>query len=64
MPVKGLRRSQLLTLGAIFVYYLVLLYLFEQRLSFGNGITLFAVPVIYDHASFNHAWTLPRGACA
>jgi hypothetical protein len=51
MPVKGLRYSQPLALGAIFMYQLVLLYLFEQYLSLGNDVTLFAVPVIYDHAS-------------
>jgi len=41
MPVKGLRRTQLLALGAIFVYQLVLLYQSEQRLSLGKGITAF-----------------------
>jgi hypothetical protein len=41
MPVKGLRRSQLLALGAIVVYQLVLLYQSEQHLSVGKGITAF-----------------------
>ncbi len=41
MPVKGLRRSQLLALGAIFVYQLVLLYQSEHHLSVGKGITTF-----------------------
>ena len=31
MPVKGLRRSQLLALGAVVVYQLVLLYQHEQK---------------------------------
>jgi hypothetical protein len=38
MPVKGLRRSQLLALGAIVVYQLVLLYQHEHHLSLGKGI--------------------------
>jgi DDE family transposase len=41
MPVKGLCRSQLLALGAIFVYQLVLLYQFEHHLPIGKGITAF-----------------------
>ena len=41
MPVKGLRRSQLLALGAIFVYQLVLLYQHEHHLPVGKGITAF-----------------------
>ena len=41
MPVKGLRRSQLLALGAIFVYQLVLLYQHEQHLPIGTGIKAF-----------------------
>ena len=38
MPVKGLRRSQLLALGAIVVYQLVLLYQHEHHLPLGKGI--------------------------
>jgi hypothetical protein len=38
MPVKGLRKSQLLALGAIFIYQLVLLYQHDQDLPVGNGI--------------------------
>jgi Transposase DDE domain len=38
MPVKGLRRSQLLALGAVVVYQLVLLYQHEQNLPLGTGI--------------------------
>ena len=38
MPVKGLRRTQLLVLGAIFIYQLVLLYQHEQQLPVGKGI--------------------------
>ena len=38
MPVKGLRRTQLLALGAIFIYQLVLLYQYEQKLPVGKGI--------------------------
>lgn len=40
MPVKGLRRSQLLALGAVVVYQLVLLYQHEQHLPLGKGIKL------------------------
>ena len=38
MPVKGLRRSQLLALGAIVIYQLVLLYQHEHNLPLGKGI--------------------------
>lgn len=38
MPVKGLRRTQLLALGAIFVYQIVLLYQHQQNKSVGKGI--------------------------
>ena len=38
MPVKGLRRSQLLALGAIVLYQLALLYQHEQHLPVGKGI--------------------------
>ena len=38
MPVKGLRRTQLLALGAIFIYQLILLYQHEQNLPVGKGI--------------------------
>ena len=38
MPVKGLRRSQLLGLGAIMIYQIVLLYQHEQKLPVGKGI--------------------------
>jgi Transposase DDE domain len=38
MPVKGLQRSQLLALGAIVVYQLVLLYQHEHDLPLGKGI--------------------------
>ena len=38
MPVKGLRRSQLLALGAIVIYQLVLLYQHEHKLPLGKGI--------------------------
>jgi hypothetical protein len=38
MPVKGLRRSQLLALGAIVLYQLVLLYQHEHNLPLGKGI--------------------------
>jgi hypothetical protein len=38
MPVKGLLRSQLLALGAVVVYQLVLLYQHEQNLPLGKGI--------------------------
>ena len=38
MPVKGLRRSPLLALGAAVVYQLVLLSQHEQNLPLGKGI--------------------------
>lgn len=38
MPVKGLRRSQLLALGAVVIYQLVLLYQHERHLPLGKGI--------------------------
>jgi hypothetical protein len=38
MPVKGLKRTQLLALGAIFLYQLVLFYQYEQGLKVGQGI--------------------------
>jgi hypothetical protein len=38
MPVKGLRRSQLLALGAIVVYQVGLLYQHEHNLPLGKGI--------------------------
>jgi hypothetical protein len=38
MPVKGLLRSQLLALGAIVVYQLVLLYQHEHHLPLGKRI--------------------------
>lgn len=41
MPVKGLRPSQLLALGAILVYQLVLLYQHEHHLSIGKGVKAF-----------------------
>jgi Transposase DDE domain len=38
MPVKGLRRSQLLALGAVVIYQLALLYQHERHLPLGKGI--------------------------
>jgi Transposase DDE domain len=38
MPVTGLRRTQLLALGAIVIYQLVLLYQHEHNLPLGKGI--------------------------
>jgi hypothetical protein len=38
MPVKGLQRSQLLALGAVVIYQLVLLYQHERNLPLGKGI--------------------------
>jgi hypothetical protein len=38
MPVKGLQRSQLLALGAVVVYQLVLRYQHEQNLPIGKEI--------------------------
>lgn len=38
VPVKGLRRTQLIVLGAILVYQLVLLYQFENTLPLGRGV--------------------------
>jgi hypothetical protein len=41
MPVKGLRRSQLLALDAICAYQLDLLYKYQQALPIGKGIKAF-----------------------
>jgi hypothetical protein len=38
MPVKGVQRSQLLALGAVVIYQLVLLYQHERNLPLGKGI--------------------------
>lgn len=38
MPVKGLRRTKLLVLGAIIIYQMVLLYQHHQKLEVGKGI--------------------------
>ena len=38
MPVKGLNKSQLFALGAIFLYQLILFYQFEAGLTVGKGI--------------------------
>jgi hypothetical protein len=38
VPVKGLKRTQLVVLGAVIVYQLVLLYQFECQLPLGRGI--------------------------
>lgn len=38
MPVKGLKRSQLFALGAIFLYQLALFYQHQQNLPVGKGI--------------------------
>jgi hypothetical protein len=38
MPVKGLRRSQLLALGAVVIYQLVLLYQYEHNFPLGTSI--------------------------
>jgi hypothetical protein len=38
MPVQGLQRSQLLALGAVVIYQLILLYQHEQNLPLGKGI--------------------------
>lgn len=38
VPVKGLRRTQLLVLGAVLLYQLVLLYQFQHRKPLGVGI--------------------------
>lgn len=38
LPVKGLRKSQLFGLGAIFLYQLILFYQYEERLEVGKGI--------------------------
>src|SRR5215470_7555913 len=38
MPLKGLQRSQLLALGAVVLYQLVLLYQHEHNLPLGKGI--------------------------
>jgi len=38
VPVKSLKRTQLIVLGAIVVYQLVLLYQFERQLPLGRGV--------------------------
>lgn len=38
VPVKGLNRTQLVVLGAVVVYQLVLLYQFERQLPLGRGV--------------------------
>jgi hypothetical protein len=38
MPVKGLNKSQLFALGAIFLYQLILFYQYEERLEVGKDI--------------------------
>lgn len=38
VPVKGLKRTQLIVLSAIVVYQLVLLYQFERQLPLGRGV--------------------------
>jgi hypothetical protein len=38
VPVKGLKRTQLIVLGAVLLYQLVLLYQFEHRKPLGQGI--------------------------
>ena len=38
MPVKGLVKSQLFAIGAIFVYQLILFYQYEEGLKVGKGI--------------------------
>lgn len=38
VPVKGLRRTQLIVLGAVLVYQLVLLYQFENMRPLGRGV--------------------------
>lgn len=38
VPVKGLNRTQLIVLGAVLVYQIVLLYQFEQNLPLGRGV--------------------------
>lgn len=38
MPVKGLNKTQLIALGAVFLYQLVLLYQHENQLEVGQGI--------------------------
>jgi len=38
MPVKGLKRCQLLALGAILLYQIVLLYQYQQQQPIGVGV--------------------------
>ena len=38
VPVKGLQRVQLIVLGAVLVYQLVLLYQFQRDLPLGKGV--------------------------
>jgi len=41
MPVQGLQRSQLLALGAVIVYQMVLLYQHARHRPLGMGIKAF-----------------------
>ena len=41
VPVKGLKRTQLVVLGAVVVYQLVLFYQFERQLPLGRGVKAF-----------------------
>jgi hypothetical protein len=50
MPVKGLRRCQLLALGAVLLYQLVLLYQ-HQHSRWGGHQSAVASRLIYDHVS-------------
>jgi len=38
VPVKGLKRTQLIVLGAVLLYQLVLLYQFDHPKPLGKGI--------------------------
>jgi hypothetical protein len=38
VPVRGLQRTRLIVLGAVFLYQLVLLYQFEHNLPLGKGV--------------------------
>ena len=41
VPVKGLRRTRLIVLGAVFIYQLVLFYQFQHGLPLGQAIKPF-----------------------
>jgi hypothetical protein len=62
-PVKGLKRCQLLVLGAILLYQIVLLYQHQRQQPVGLGVqSLTASGLIYDHVSIKQRGAPALGA--